>query len=141
MESENNTNNLMPPDELKKSLAEKVQGLLFPSESDRPIEVVADPPESASADPEQNSAQNNSAGSEISFEDFYQKYGVEKDWQNSAQKEFAAKFGAALALLRDHTSNIRVVRRGQVEVTITIIGQTQNGARVGLQTVSVETGE
>lgn len=143
MKTEENTNKTMPPEELKNALADKVQDLLFPSESDRPIEAVSsvDAADAVGSSPETGAVADDNSISEVDFEDFYQKYGVAKDWQNDAQKDFAAKFGAALEMLRENTTNVKVVRRGQVEVAISIFGQTAGGEWIGLKTTAVETGE
>lgn len=144
METDKSTNNFLEPAELKNLLSEKTQNLFFPSESDRPIEVVSLGKASDVSDllTVQGAASDQAmASGSVSFEDFYAKYGVEKEWQNSVQKEFATEFGSALKLMRDNLNDVQIIRAGQVEVTILIAGQTQNGEWIGLKTVSVETGE
>jgi Nuclease A inhibitor-like protein len=144
METGTQTNYILEPSELKTALADKIQGLLFPSESDRPIEVASS---EDSADIK-NQMVNHTADSNnepvsgsISFEDFYNKYGTQKEWQNDAQKKFADQFGSALELLRANLTDVCVVRRGQVEITILVGGQAENGEWIGLKTTAVETGE
>lgn len=144
MEIDKSTNNFLEPAELKNLLSEKTQNLFFPSESDRPIEVVSFGEASGVSDliASQSTTPDQAVASDsVNFEDFYAKYGVEKEWQNAMQKEFAARFGSALELMRDNLKNVQVIRTGQVEVTISVGGQAKDGEWIGLKTVSVETGE
>lgn len=125
----------------KNSLSEKVNGLLFPSETDSPIDVVS------IADVEniksKLAADNNvtkDAVTEVNFEEFLKMYGTEQDWQNPIQKDFATKFGDALKMLRGRLSEVQIFRVGSgVRAIIYLIGKEAENIWIGIKTTIVET--
>jgi hypothetical protein len=127
-------------DSLKDILAEKVEGLFFPSETDAPIEVVSFEADSDVADTLRQRHPDKSAQVvETQWEDFYNMYGLQKDWQNDSQKQFAARFGEALDLLKENLKNVKIYRLGGVRIEIYIIGKLNDDTFVGLKTSAVET--
>lgn len=127
-------------EELKKMLSERVNDLFFPSETDAPIEAVSfdktSDPRAFLRDRQTDKADQIA---ETDFEEFHNMYGVEKDWQNEIQKQFAKRFGAALNLMDENLENIKVYRLGSVRIDIYILGRFQNGSIIGLKTSVVET--
>jgi hypothetical protein len=129
---------------LKNELSGKVKDLYFPSESDHPIEAVSYP---SSGDPLKTIAEADSSKPAVpvqqgmKFADFYEKYAVAKDWQSAGSKEFAAKFGAALDVMKEHLDDLQIFRQGEVEVDLFILGRDKESNWTGLKTTVVETGE
>jgi hypothetical protein len=125
---------------LKAQISDKIKGLYFPSESEAPIEI---------ADFEKNTDVVTSLKSlhpdkadyiaEADLNDFYEMYGVEKDWQNAIQKQFAKSFGEAINVMKENLENIKIYRIGEVRIDIYIIGKTRDGSFIGLKTSAVET--
>jgi hypothetical protein len=127
-------------DSLKDTLAEKVKGLFFPSETDAPIEVVSFEADSDVTDTlRQRHPDKANQLVEAQWEDFYNMYGARKDWQNEPQKQFAARFGEALDLLKENLQNVKIYRLGGVRIEIYIIGKLKDGTFAGLKTSAVET--
>jgi hypothetical protein len=127
-------------DSLKSELSTRTKDLFFPSEADIPIEFITlEKTSDITATLKKMHPDKANQISETDLAEFYNMYGVEKDWQNNIQKQFARRFGAALDLLKDNTENLKVYRIGGVRLDIYIIGEFRDGRFVGLKTGAVET--
>lgn len=124
--------------ELQSQLSQKVSGLLFPSESESPIQTVVFEKNPLDALKEQYPAKADQIVS-ADFAEFYDKYAVKKDYQSEARKQFADHLAQALDLMKHNLKNIEVYRIGDVNIDIFILGQDSAGKWTGLQTSVVET--
>lgn len=103
-------------EQVEAQLKKAVKGLTHPSEIDSPFTVVR-PTERAIP-------KGNAVLTEVLPDDL-----VATD----------RRFRALRTLLTDSLTDVRVVRQGQVTVTITIWGKAPDGQWLGLRTTSVET--
>ena len=116
------------------------EGLLFPSETDAPLQVLAPP----------NSAVDNSAPEEIppeyasaktsdqTLQEFFAPATNEADWMNQDERATAQRFQALVELLQSQLSEIRVLRTSDIPADIYIVGQ-HNAQTIVLKTQVVET--
>lgn len=119
------------PDELR-PLRQAAAGLLYPSESDEPIEVFSWPGKSASTakDAVVAHARRPEPLEERAVDQFF----AAMDGGDDAEK-FRAVRKALEAVVRD----VHVFRAGEVQVEVFVIGRTRGGDWAGLRTVAVET--
>ena len=140
MSNENQVLNSGKP--IRNELSALVKDLSFPSETDAPIEVISLNGVSANEIEEKVKADagiGEAETSQMNFEEFTAMYGTEKDWQNSIQKNFAQKFGAALRLIQSNAETIKVYRLGGVRADLYVIGETSAAEWLGIKTKIVET--
>jgi hypothetical protein len=125
-----------------RSLQDVTKGLLFPSETDAPLEPFFWPHETAGAptveivaghlkvEPADVKSQSLSA--------FFKPTVTEEDWHNAEEKAEVKRFQALLAALKRDLKAPKVFRVGTVEVTVYVVGQVEGGY-AGIKTEVVET--
>ena len=123
-------------------LAQASQGLLMPSESEYPFEVVAW--EDVKLTPQKILELNNyppaTSIEEVELDYFFRNVASEKDWHDNIQKENVAKFQNLVQVIKDNLAEIRVYRIGTIEINIYIVGKTNDGDGVaGVATKVIET--
>jgi len=123
-------------------LAQASQGLLMPSESEYPFEVVAW--EDVKLTPQKILELNNyppaTSIEEVELDYFFRNVATEKDWHDKIQKENVAKFQNLVQVIKDNLAEIRVYRIGTIEINIYIVGKTNDGDGVaGVATKVIET--
>ena len=129
----------MTPQELTDRLTKLSEDLLFPSESDYPLEPFTW--DSATLTPEtiltRSQKPADTAIEAITLEDFFEPVTVDKDWFEDEDRQVAQRFRdlqAAIATLE----NVQVFRLGKIEIDVYIVGAI--GADiVGLKTTVIET--
>jgi len=115
------------------------KGLLYPSESDYPLEafrwraatLIPETILSRSHKPSDTSIET------IALEDFFAPVVTDQDWFEDEDREIAQRFRelqAAIATLE----NVQVFRVGQIEIDVYIVGAIGSDV-VGLKTTVVET--
>ena len=121
-------------------LAQASQGLLMPSESEYPFEVVAW--EDVKLTPQKILELNNyppaTSIEEVELDYFFRNVATEKDWHDKIQKENVAKFQNLVQVIKDNLAEIRVYRIGTIEISIYIVGKTNDGV-AALATKVIET--
>lgn len=120
---------------LKAALGGAVTGLYYPSESDYPLEpfVVA-------------SLDDLGLGAAVEQRDFdalFRRLTLEGEQDPELYGEegvaAAQQFEAVRDLLKASLTDLRVLRTGEIEITVIIIGRTACGALAGYRTISIET--
>jgi len=121
-------------------LAQTSQGLLMPSESEYPFEVVAW--KDVELTPQKILELTNyppaTSIEEVELDYFFRNVATEKDWHDKIQKENVAKFQNLVQVIKDNLAEIRVYRIGTIEVNVYIVGKTNDGL-AGLATKVIET--
>jgi hypothetical protein len=75
---------------------------------------------------------------EVELDYFFRNLATEKDWHDKIQKENVAKFQNLVQVIKDNLAEIRVYRIGTIEVSVYIVGKTNDGV-AGLATKVIET--
>lgn len=126
------------------ALAPYVDGLLYPSESDRPLEPVWWA--SQTTDAIDAEAVRALAGLDASavlevrdYDAWFDKVAVAQDWMDDGQKAAAARFAQLRTFLGARLTHRTVVRAGTVEVHVFVIGRDACGHIAGFSTVAIET--
>ena len=120
----------MAQDELQ-ALREASRGLLYPSESDEPIEVFTwDTKEPDAKSAVAARVKKNTKIEEVKLDDFFRELEASDE---------GTRFKALHQVLLTTLSDVRTLRAGEIEVQIYLIGRTRSGLWGGLHTTSIET--
>lgn len=129
----------MTAKEIIDRLSQLADGLLFPSESDYPLEPFTW--ESTSLTPEtileRSHKPADTAIESITLEDFFAPVTTDGDWFDDEDREIAQRFRdlqAAIATLE----NVQVFRLGKIEIDVYIVGAIGPDL-IGLKTTVIET--
>lgn len=76
---------------------------------------------------------------ERDYGSFIERKTTEEDWMDEWYLEEIQRYQNLDAVLRNHLSNLRIVRFSEIEVHFFIIGETECGDTAGLRTISIET--
>lgn len=125
------------------ALTPYIEGLLYLSESDRPLEPVS----WASATTGAIGASEVAAASGLDattievrdYEAWFDRVAVAQDWMDDGQKASAAKFAELRRFLDTQLTQRTVVRIGKVEVHVFVVGRDACGRIAGFSTVAIET--
>jgi len=122
---------------IAETLTRASQSLLMPSESEHPFEVfiwkdVELTPEKIL---ELTHYPPATSIEEVELDYFFRNVATEKDWHDKIQKENVAKFQN---LVQVNLAELRVYRIGTIEVSVYIVGKTNDGV-AGLATKVIET--
>jgi hypothetical protein len=124
-------------------LTKASEGLLYPSESDYPLQYV-----------EWNTGgkrltkklirqlthkQETAPVKSLSLDDFFRNVTEIKDWYGEEEKADAERFSQLKEILQNNLANIRVFKVGKIEIEAYIVGKTRDGKCAGLSTKVVET--
>lgn len=122
------------------TLTQASQGLLMPSESEYPFEVFIWEGAELTSEKILELTHYPPATSieEVELDYFFRNVATEKDWHDKIQKENVAKFQNLVQVIKDNLTDIRVYRIGTIEVSVYIVGLTNNGV-AGLTTKVIET--
>jgi len=125
---------------IAQTLTQASQGLLMPSESEYPFEVFVW--EDVKLTPEKILELTNyppaTSIEQVELDYFFRNVATEKDWHDKIQKGNVAKFKNLLQVIKDNLAEIRVYRIGTIEVSVYIVGKTNEGV-AGLATKVIET--
>jgi hypothetical protein len=129
----------MTVQEITDRLTEIADGLLFPSESDYPLEPFVW--ESATISPEKillrSQKTADTAIESVALEDFFAPVTTDEDWFEDEDREIAQRFRDLQGLIAS-LENVQVFRLGKIEIDVYIVGAI--GADiVGLKTTVIET--
>ena len=75
----------------------------------------------------------------VSFDDFFAAVTQDQDWFGAEEKAVAARYESLVSALKQHLSNLRVYRVGEVRIDLYVVGQMKTGDVIGLATQAVET--
>ena len=125
---------------ITETLTQASQGLLMPSESDYPFEVFVW--EDVELTPQKILELTNyppaTSIEEVELDYFFRNVATEKDWHDKIQKKNVAKFQNLVQVIKGNLAEIRVYRIGTIEVSVYIVGKTNDGV-AGLATKVIET--
>ena len=122
------------------TLTQASQGLLMPSESEYPFDVLSWEDAELTSEKILELTHYPPATSieEVDLDYFFRNVATEKDWHDSIQKENVAKFQNLVQVIKDNLAEIRVYRIGTIEISIYIVGKTNDGV-AALATKVIET--
>ena len=121
------------PNPILKELKDATKGLLFPSETDAPIEVFAWP---GGASPPDEAAlrANAKVGKDAPVEQI-----TLADLAKTIPEESRAALFPLFMLLAQHLSGTIVFKVGEVNIDVYVVGRTTDGQFAGIKTKVVET--
>jgi hypothetical protein len=127
-----------------RALAPYVDGLLYMSESDRPLEPAWWASQATGAiDAEAVRALAGLDASAVlevrDYDAWFDKVAVAQDWMDDGQKAAAARYAQLRAFLDARLTQRTVVRAGTVEVRVFVVGRDACGHVAGFSTVAIET--
>ncbi len=118
-------------------------GLMFPSESEFPLDVFTWKDDAADLDertalrlsghPAQTPIER------VDLDEFFKTVVEDQDWHGEVEKEQARKFRNLLHVLKDSLSDLRAFRAGTIEIDVYIAGRSAPGEWIGVQTKIIET--
>jgi hypothetical protein len=124
------------------TLEQAIDSLLFPSETDAPIEVFAWPeaqPFSPDALRSRLGLEANARLTTMDIESFFAPAVRIEGWFTPERRAQAERFQQLLALLKQQLSAIHVYQFGQTEMPTVVLGHDEQGRLRGIKTVVVET--
>ena len=123
---------------LKKASA----GLLFPSETDAPFEVVEWPGEQGKPDKarvlELAGQSANTPVKTKGLDAFFKDATSEQDWMDEGEKAEARRFKELVQAIKDNLADVKVFLAGRAEADAYIVGRAESGW-AGLKTRVVQT--
>lgn len=110
-------------------------GLLYPSESDEPINpfVWEELPNEAWQERLLQPADSQM------ISDFFAKASEIRNWFGEAEKEEALKFKNLADFIQNNLQNLHIFKEGEIEIEVFVIGQLPSGDWAGIQTLLVQT--
>ena len=139
---------VIPFDDLLKRLTEATVDLFYISESDAPFEAfVWEREQGAEAVSTVNAVDilrftgkaPGTAFREQSLEDFFRFPTTEQDWQNDEEREMVKRYVKLKELILGALRDPKVIKIGEVEIEVYLVGINQNGELAGVKTKAVET--
>jgi hypothetical protein len=118
--------------------------LLYPSESDEPLEVVScyltqPEPLTVSQIKDWQMLPPSVFVEESTEEVFWKPVLTEQDWYGDEEKARTAKFQQLKQVLEANLTERQVFRAGESEINLFLLGRLPGGERMGLKTMVVET--
>ena len=123
-------------------LEEAVEGLLYISETDAPLEAFCWSDVGLNLEAflrEQEGFETEVPVREQTFKAFFAPLVTWQEWYEEEEREAFEQFVLLKACLERYLSNLRVLRFGEVEQTIFVVGNTFEGGVCGFRTEAVET--
>lgn len=128
--------------DLATRLEQAVTGLLYPSETDAPVEVFVwrdEAPFTQQALLASSGYDEKTAVKTIDLDRFFRPVTTPQSWHGPAEQERVQRFTALRALLESELDDISVYRVGSVNIDVYVIGHTADGTYMGVKTQVVET--
>ena len=129
----------MTPKQITDLISTLSKDLLFPSESEYPLELIMW--ESATLTPEtiltRSLKSSDTAIESITLEDFFAPVVTDEDWFDDEDRAIAQRFRDLQATIAT-LENVQVFRLGTVEIDVYIVGAIGSDL-VGLKTTVIET--
>lgn len=128
--------------ELQSTLADAVLNMTYMSESDYPLSVVSYAGKGAPTVSKLLSLTNTPAGAVVeqrSFADLMDQLGEVYDPADPYAVEYAARWNALREVLEENLTDMTVIRIGEIQIDVYIVGTSACGDLVGVKTTSIET--
>lgn len=123
-------------------LKQASEGLLFPSETDAPFEVINWQVQGELTPTKLLQLTEHPPDAPVEMlavDDFFAIATQEEDWHDEEERETVKGFQNLASVLKQNLSNIQVFRVGSIEIDAYIVGVTPSGDWMGLSTQLVET--
>ena len=133
----------MPTSETVEALGQASRGLCYQSEADAPWRAFRWP--SAEGEPSSDEVRRrgrhkaDAPAVEQSIDEFFGPLGQDQDWYGEEERATAAKYRALLDAVQQHLTHAKVVRVGERQVAVYVVGRAKGGGWAGLKTTAVET--
>lgn len=131
------------PNEALNALKEATKGLLYMSESDEPFHTFTWKGGAGSLTTEKvlelSKHKPGTPVEEMPLDEFFKDLTEDQDWHETGEKATVQKYRNLLRAIREHLSNVKVFKVGEVNRDIYIIGKTPAGDWAGIKTTAVET--
>lgn len=128
-------------DELKEfsleELSRLAEGVIFISETDAGLEPFAEKQGTQDFREKLESSAENTE--EVSFDKFFDRLTARKEWHTPDDEKRTAAYSKIRKYLKDHLTDLSVVRTGKVKIDIVVFGKTSEGSVAGFRTRAVET--
>jgi hypothetical protein len=133
----------MPTSNTVAALQQAAQGLTFESETDAPWEAFAWPTARGSptgaAVRRQGRQKADAPVEEQTVEEFFAPLCRDQDWYGDEERAVAVKYRALLDVVKQCLKAPKVIRVGERQVTVYVVGTASEGGWAGLKTTAVET--
>jgi hypothetical protein len=133
----------MTPSPALTALTKASKGLLYPSETDSPFEVFvwhgATGPLTTAKLLALAKQDRTSPVAATTVDEFFAPLVAEADWHGREEKAIVQKFKQLRQAVDAQLADAKVFRIGAIEITIYLVGKTQDGDWGGLKTMAVET--
>ncbi len=125
------------------TLKQAADGLLFPSETDAPLEPFFWPHENNSKlTPETLASLADVAADapikSVKLETFFRPATKAEEWHNEEERAQVARFRELVTTLKDTLDDVNVFRVGSTRIDVYVVGKVEGGY-AGLKTLIVET--
>ncbi|MBF2067110.1 MAG: nuclease A inhibitor family protein [Calothrix sp. C42_A2020_038] len=139
-----NTNGAFSNDQLLDKLKQASDGLLFMSESEYPFDVFLwQSPEKQLVDTElvlsKLDKPSNTKVEFVDLDSFFEVATTEEAWHSPEDKEIVHKYQNLVKVIKETLSDIKVIRLGEIEIDVYIVGKVPSGGLAGLCTKVIET--
>lgn len=126
---------------LLQSIQDAAQGLLFPSESDFPIEPFSygDQEPTPAALLEQRGLSADTPVEQAALGDFFAGLIEASEDASETDKASAERFRALMNVLETNVDDVRMYRLGKVDIEVVVLGRHASGTWLGVRTNVVET--
>lgn len=124
------------------ALRKATKGLLYMSEKDAPFKVIAfndDDPLTGENIAAHLQAPAESHVEEVPFAKFFAELTKPQKWHAEDDKAVIKRYQDLHAVLRETLTGLKVFKVGKVRIKIAIVGKSDSGQWVGLETDSLET--
>jgi hypothetical protein len=128
--------------QLLEELEQAIAGLLFMSESDYPFSIIfwkGNVEVTEAYLREQAGSGADAPVSVKSVDEFFHAAVSEPDWKGEAELALAKKYQSLVSLLKEHLSDLRVYRVGEIDIQVYVIGLSPGGNWLGISTRVIET--
>jgi hypothetical protein len=112
-------------------------GVIFISETDAGLEPFVE--KQGTQDQGEKLRSSAEHSEEVSFDKFFDRLTTKKEWHTTADEKRIAAWRKIREYLRDHLTDLRVIRKGKVRIDIVVLGKTSDGSVAGFRTRAVET--
>ena len=75
----------------------------------------------------------------VGLGEFFHDLIQDQEWHDADGKKTVEKYRNLLTVLKEHLTDVKVFKVGEVEIDIYIVGQTATGDWAGVMTTAVET--
>ena len=118
--------------------------LLWISESEHPFEAFCWPSQTIESLTDQSllTLTHHSAGTivkTVGLDSFFEFVTQPQDWHGDEETETVKKYQQLVDTLKQHLSDLKVYRVGEIELDIYVVGQTSDKNLAGLATKAIET--